>query len=210
MPSCPTCGSEYDTVCGMKIHHTKSHGESIAGFETECTWCGETIVKKKESEADGNSFCDHICQGKWTSESREESASCATKEKVSKACAGCGEPIERYESQFYTEDTYCSHQCRGETLYKGDNNPNWKKETATQISYSGDWEEARQEALERAKGCCEHPECGKSDFLDVHHIVPYKMIDDAKRANSLENLLVLCRRHHKQLEPGNWAKKVIV
>lgn len=61
MPStpCPTCGrDDFTDDSYMKKHHSMKHGESIAGFTTTCTACGEPIVKSVKEHAKGRSFCN--------------------------------------------------------------------------------------------------------------------------------------------------------
>jgi 5-methylcytosine-specific restriction endonuclease McrA len=55
------------------------------------------------------------------------------------------------------------------------------------------WRLARAEALRRNPFCAI---CGTFKRLDVHHIIPYRLTKD----DSQDNLIPLCRRHHRQVE----------
>lgn len=77
---------------------------------------------------------------------------------------------------------FCCRPCYDQWLYKGagmDRGPYW---TA-----------ARREAIRRNPFCAL---CGTLKNLHVHHIIPYRLTQD----NRQENLLPLCRRHHKIVE----------
>lgn len=68
-----------------------------------------------------------------------------------------------------------------------------------------DWNNKRNQALERADYACENPQCEEdADSLgqnpDVHHIVPHRF-DDEYDVNELSNLVVLCRSCHAEAEP---------
>ena len=57
---CPTCGEEYASELGVKIHHKKIHGESIR--ETVCCeWCGENIPVKP-SHRERTTYCSRECK----------------------------------------------------------------------------------------------------------------------------------------------------
>lgn len=57
---CPTCGQECSTENGMKNHHAKVHGESLALVKVECEWCGKA---EKEHQSQLGLFGDNwYCQ----------------------------------------------------------------------------------------------------------------------------------------------------
>ncbi|TKX61042.1 helix-turn-helix domain-containing protein, partial [Halorubrum sp. SP9] len=73
-------------------------------------------------------------------------------------------------------------------------------------SYGHNWWEQRRKALERADHACENPNCDEDrESLgrnpDVHHIIPYKHHDEYDGINDLDNLVVLCRSCHHEVEP---------
>jgi len=96
----------------------------------------------------------------------------------------------------------------------GELNPNW--EGGYEPYYGANWYEKRQAARERDGYEC--VACGMSDKehgekygweLEVHHITPIREFENPENANTLENLITLCRPHHRQYEslPTERAKK---
>lgn len=56
---CPTCGDTFDSKRGMKIHHTRTHGESLANkTELECQHCSEVFSR---TTAHANRSDSHFC-----------------------------------------------------------------------------------------------------------------------------------------------------
>lgn len=85
---------------------------------------------------------------------------------------------------------YCSEDCKDKCpLYRshGTINTNLKRDQ-NYIS------QANRLALERAGYKCEI--CEAQENLEVHHIVPFKV--SPIEAYDLDNLIVLCRTHHKE------------
>jgi DEAD/DEAH box helicase domain-containing protein len=68
-------------------------------------------------------------------------------------------------------------------------------------NYGKGWEATKRSVRERDHNTCQN--CGKlgnSLNLDVHHIKPFKTFDSIAEANSLENLITLCKQCHNQAE----------
>lgn len=64
--SCPTCDDAFSTERGMKIHHKRVHGESIAGRDVECHTCGDTYPEKPcLIEKNTRHFCCKACRLEW-------------------------------------------------------------------------------------------------------------------------------------------------
>lgn len=61
--------------------------------------------------------------------------------------------------------------------------------------YPENWSQIRQEALEKDGFKCGN--CGSTDLLDVHHIVPLS----AGGSSELGNLKTLCRSCHSKIHP---------
>jgi 5-methylcytosine-specific restriction endonuclease McrA len=55
------------------------------------------------------------------------------------------------------------------------------------------WHAARTQAIRTAPFCAL---CGNFKRLDVHHIIPFRITHD----NNQENLIPLCKKHHKVIE----------
>jgi predicted restriction endonuclease len=49
-------------------------------------------------------------------------------------------------------------------------------------------------------GVCQYPGCHESRYVDAHHIVHWA--DGGE--TSLDNLVILCRHHHRQLHRGSF------
>lgn len=127
---CPACGrDDFKTESGMKIHHSKVHGESIAGVTVECAWCGSTFQKYqcevRESEGD---FCTSECQHEWRSENRTgEDGYNWRGSTVETACDWCGASIDRRIQRVNGfENSFCNHMCRAAWVSEnmsGDSHP---------------------------------------------------------------------------------------
>lgn len=59
---------------------------------------------------------------------------------------------------------------------------------------------AIRRALQKRDGGCRFPGCGQTVFVDAHHIVHW--VEGGE--TSLDNLLLLCRHHHRQLHESGW------
>lgn len=185
----------------MKGHHAQVHGESISGFETKCEYCGSKFRVRQRDRLDTNNFCNDDCQGKWQSENLSGENSHAYQGKtIVVSCDHCGQDVKKNQSQLdeNQERYYCGYQCQA----------NWRKENLNSGShdYGKSWYSQRRAALERANGICEDPNCQRTESqngnsLEVHHIKPFRIFDDSEKANKLDNLLVLCREHHNEIEP---------
>lgn len=151
---CPTCGKSFDTDHAVKIHHTKAHGESIAGEAVSCATCGESFrVYPSRAERSDRLFCSDACKGEAYEDrvelvcdhcgasfdrrrSHAEGATrhyCSTeckgkayRDRVEVTCSGCGKQFERQRAvvQRY-ERLYCSDDCRDQHE-RGANHPRWK------------------------------------------------------------------------------------
>lgn len=128
---CPTCHRDgFKSRLGVKQHHSKVHGVSLAGVECECDWCGATLRKKQNLlDSQDNVFCDADCQGEWLAENNAGEDHHQYKERVVVECDWCGETFERLPSKLSrAENHYCSTACHGKGEFgtnTGDDHPNW-------------------------------------------------------------------------------------
>jgi len=202
---CITCGKDhFHTRKGMKIHHKEMHGESIAGEFVECAWCGdEKRVPNHHVDKYKNHFCNNSeCKAEWIRENIGGDDHVLAK-RITKQCAECGSDITRPQSAF-GHNAFCDYDCEGAWLSKnnvGENHPNWKG-GREQIVYGAGWRKQRQIAYERDGGCC--VVCGIEDSesatIDVHHIRHVESFETRREAHKLNNLVTLCRKHHKRWE----------
>jgi len=60
---CPKCDRTFDSTRSMKYHHNYEHGESIAGVEIECDYCGKTETRNPAKiKGQENVYCSPDCQ----------------------------------------------------------------------------------------------------------------------------------------------------
>jgi hypothetical protein len=67
--------------------------------------------------------------------------------------------------------------------------------------YGSSWRKQKQRALMRDDYSC--AVCDSEQEIDVHHITPvryWNIQEEHEQMNDLDNLVVLCRKHHQQLE----------
>lgn len=159
---CPTCGrTDFKSGTGMKLHHAKAHGESIAGVEVICDQCGE-IYREPQCSAERSRFCSNECQAEWRSESGhfvgETNPRQYASSTVEVECAWCGHEKTVYRSRFEeNERHFCDQRCQGDWYSEnriGEDTPNWNggRVELTCGSCDGTYLEKRHRT-ERSK-CC--------------------------------------------------------
>jgi len=111
---------------------------------------------------------------------------------------GCGNTLNK-------GNKYCSSKCnaldnpevglhhKGYTTHL---NPNYTDGT---YSYG---KSQKQKAYERDKGKCQRCGCdvGSGTKYGVHHLVPRRLFRDKASADSLDNLVTLCSKDHRDVE----------
>jgi 5-methylcytosine-specific restriction endonuclease McrA len=184
---CPTCEEWFKSERAVKVHHKKAHGTSISDYKYTCEWCNEEFVDYSHNEG---KYCSMECYGK------------SERNRIQRECTNCGEQFTRNAASMSHDRVFCSIDCRDEYQVEADDYHPWD---GTGTSYRGpSWQEQRQKALERDGYECQ--ECGKGEDdayrLDVHHITPFREfgIERHTEANELDNLRVLCRSCHLEVE----------
>ncbi len=148
MADCPTCGDEFGSEQGMKVHHKRIHGESIAGVESTCEVCGDEF---RHDPSDPGRFCTRDCQMEWQSEAYVGRG----RNRVEITCAVCGDEFEVVKAR---EDSakFCSTSCMGEWQSEnrvGSDHPNYKgKEKLECVECGGSFEVTPARA-DKAKYC---------------------------------------------------------
>lgn len=92
------------------------------------------------------------------------------------------------------------HGIEGRENMSGPDHYAWK-DNPESIDYGENWFHRRKEARERDNNTCQV--CGfepDGRNLDVHHIQPIKTFDEPEAANTLDNLITLCRSCHRKYE----------
>jgi len=197
MPECPRCDKDLPTDRGVKVHHAKIHGESIAGVETECAFCGTTFRARSDNyDANDRNYCSDKCLAK---DRRDD---------LSAVCANCGVELDHAPYRIrQSERNFCSDACRGEWDAEnrtGQNHWNWRGGKSTydavkKLLPGPSWETVRKRVRQRDRYTCQM--CGAGGWfsdvkLDTHHIVPIL----CGGANDTENLMVLCTSCHRSAE----------
>lgn len=137
---CPTCGREFDTGRGMKIHHSKAHGEKIgkrSQYNTSCPVCGRSDFKNELGVRKHRS----MTHGEPVRESVD--------------CAWCGESkkVTLYRARKY-EKHFCNGSCQ--SLWQvenksGENSPLWRPNVEVPCAWCGSIKSLAQSKASRSK-----------------------------------------------------------
>jgi len=199
---CPTCDREFSSDRGMKVHHAKAHGESLAKETSECEYCG-SLFEYYTSQDRPFRACSDECRGKSISEGKSLGET--------EECSYCNQtiPIEPHERELKNR-FFCDMDCKAKWQTKnarGEDCPSWKG--GWEKYYGEDWLTAREACRKRDHYQCRV--CGKDErdigrIPDVHHIVPVREYrdeyGDRNLANRMTNLITLCPKHHSGMETG--------
>lgn len=117
-------------------------------------------------------------------------------ERVIRHCEQCGEEMVLLKSYVEYDERngrFCSHRCRSIAMI----------ESNEEVTYNQGWAELRRKAIQRDEETCQ--ECGihrsaLDHDLDVHHIKPVREFNDPMDANTLTNVVCLCRSCHISIE----------
>jgi len=184
----------------MKVHHAKEHNESLAKKSDTCDYCG-TEIEYYPSNQEGIACSD--CRGNAVSDGKNMGET--------EECELCGNtvPIEPWERE-WKDMFFCDMNCKSDWQEQrsAECHPSW--EGGYEYHYGNNWEQKRQEALQRDGFQCRL--CGTSEKEigrkpDVHHIISVReyrqKYGNEKFANRLSNLITLCPSHHQQIEGGS-------
>ena len=160
--------------------------------ESKCSVCGKIVLREiKHINAAKKHGWAFYCSKKCRSIKKTTSTKCE--------CANCGKEIYRIPSQLKRSKSgqvFCSRHCstilNNKTHKSGEKHPN----------YNGGQATYRKKALALKQECCV---CGYDiiEVLEVHHI------DCDRGNNNINNLLVVCPTHHKELQLGILKLKTI-
>lgn len=140
------------------------------------------------------------------------------KEMVEVPCTWCGSSLDRhpYRVEKYGR-CYCDQECQGKWLSEnvtGEDHPLYEGGERWVSKFGPMWHKKRKERLEMDGYSC--VVCGKSNEehiedvgkgLHVHHLIPRKEFindenKDIEEANTMDNLVTLCSKHHRKVESG--------
>lgn len=120
----------------MKLHHAKTHDESIAGVLVECEWCGEE-KRVTPSRAENTDFflcsIDSDCKSEWQSENFSGEDNPRWKGgKATVECSWCSADVEKIPAKierdghhFCGGDADCHAKWCSKNL-SGEKSPHWK------------------------------------------------------------------------------------
>jgi 5-methylcytosine-specific restriction endonuclease McrA len=155
--------------------------------ERTCEYCGNTFrVQPSRIKHGRGRHCSKTCQ--------YASAKAKPRRDVKFTCLCCGVAFSLSVSKASNKGAgkYCSRQCRDQH-WVGENTPNWQHGGGV-YKRGPRWYSTRRRILDRDKTC---RQCGAEGGLHVHHIIPFRMFDNADDANSDNNLTSLCPPCHR-------------
>lgn len=109
---CPSCNRQFSTYMGVKVHHKKVHGTSIAGETYICKVCGKEFTDCRAQGA-RRKTCSYECRNIYLSQKLSQ--------KISLECEICGKKFDVPPSKA-KKQRFCSKKCEAK----------WKS-----IAYSG-------------------------------------------------------------------------
>jgi len=197
---CECCGKTYEIkrsksdrsrFCSKECQTTYSRNRIVV----ECQFCGDEY-EIRASRSDSTRFCSRTCKDQWKRSQKNRT--------VERSCAQCGATVKKkpYVASQH-ENHFCDDSCRGQWMSENqcrNENPNWKGGATHE--FGKNWPEQRKRALQRDERCQVCGSDGSDTHLDVHHIVPRSEFDEVEHANTLLNLVLLCRSCHKMAEHG--------
>lgn len=196
------CSHKYKSIHYSGENHPHYKG---GGIKVKCHYCGEDKEVCKSKWKDFNKFfCDPQCLGDWKSENWK-GADNHNYNRVEYECDWCSEEIiiQPYK---INSNNFCSSSCESEwrsDLWKGESNPSWKGGISKEkypLDYGSNWKRIRKDVIKRDKVCQCCGEDGTNKILDVHHITKLSKFDTPEEANSMDNLILLCRSCHRKAE----------
>ena len=161
----------------------------IANKEKVCEYCGKGFVAFSHRAVIEGKYCSRQCL--YDSNNSNTVVHCCICEKPIPSSPRRSNRSSRH---------FCSPECKS-IGQSGEGNPAWNGGAG---SYRGpNWWKQRQLARKRDAFTCQ--QCGITEeeigqSLDVHHIKPFRLFDDYKAANALDNLVSLCHLCHLTVE----------
>lgn len=129
---CPTCGrDDFASERGVKLHHARTHGESLATQTYTCDYCGNDFERRPyHTDKYDNLFCGSDCRSAHHSETCQGEDH-PLYQKKSVECDHCGDVLERAPHRFEENDRhFCDYECmsswRSENQ-SGEDNPQYDR-----------------------------------------------------------------------------------
>lgn len=159
-----------------------------------CERCGKQYQRSRV-HAKKSHYCSRSCQSN----------------RVTYICEMCGK--KRTVAVANTAKRFCGDECRLKWFsqnFRGENSPHWQ---GGEYPYYGpNWRQQRNKARYRDKHTCQHCGITRSQLpeeLSVAHIVSFQKfgLEHYREANSLHNLITLCRKCHIEFDWENGTRK---
>lgn len=167
-----------------------------------CEQCGKSYDAKPYMAGKSKQhFCGMACYAEWQKTHRTG----VGRKRVIVQCFTCGKDIER-QPNAVAEHNFCDRKCFGawrkSDHWTGPNNPSWLGGHSE--SRGRNWSRQRRAARKRDNDTCQR--CGLvAPGLPVHHARPFRLFDDYREANKLDNLITLCPTCHGITEQQFWV-----
>jgi len=203
-----------DEECYGKWKSEERTGEDnpnwIQKVTVSCAMCGDSMrVRPNYAEKYNRHYCSEKCLGEWRSENWTGESHPNGGKRVELECEWCGDVFEVPEYRTESDPCrFCSRGCalKWDATRTGEDAPNWRGGGSD--DYGTGWNDSKKEAVrKRDDYSCQG--CGLSNQqhierngrqLDIHHIIPARMFDNAEKRNAMENLVTLCRDCHTAWE----------
>lgn len=197
---CDACGESFTVPEWLAENRKYCSAECLHGRKERrdvvCEYCGDVkSVLVSDYRESRNYFCSQQCYQTYRTEEG----------RVSVACENCGEDlVVRCHRAEETDRVFCDTDCRIE-WQTSDSNPRY---VGGLRGYGAGWHRARKQVLDRDDYECQICGCGIEALgrePDVHHITPVARFHDHPErtkadAHYTENLISLCRKHHRLAE----------
>lgn len=221
---CPTCGKGGMSDHGVRVHHSRVHGDPIPNVK--CDKCGVEFYSRSKEKWCGDCHSVSGSDNPRYNGGKEEAD-----------CVECGSSFEYYPSSkpglycskcveskgyFWGNDNYeevsvenlyecemcgkeivryedqdnyfCSVECSGRWKSENIVGENHHNYTGGPSKRGSNWYRARRDARERYNETCQI--CGEKENIEIHHIIPVCLFNDPDDSNDEFNLICLCESCH--------------
>lgn len=179
-------------LCKSCVEENNYHltADKVEHHKVQCENCpNEKVVTEAEFNNHDIYFCEQDCRDEYF------------RNKIDIICDNCSEEksVQAWRVKRSKENIYCNRKCWIESMKEGEFDNGW---------YGSSFEDVRSKVRERDDYECQI--CGKhkeelGENPSAHHITPVRWfyqhdsfsVDDA---NYIENMVLLCRKHHYVVE----------
>lgn len=158
-------------------------------IERACARCGQTFACATSRPRHGRGrHCSRDCQYAARREAPRG---------VAVLCVGCDSVFVVPKSRLLEgRGLYCSRPCRDQNRIR-EQHPSYRG--GVDDDRGPNWQAQKRAARKRDRNTCRH--CGRPG-RDVHHVIPFRIFGLTRylEANTLSNLLTLCRPCHRKAD----------